>query len=141
MAMLLMAFGLFGLLSCGTTGPQPIKINKDTCAYCKMTITNPNYAAQLTTKKGRYYLFDDIVCMADFKKSNTDIEYDIFYTSDFSRPTDFIDVEKALFLHSDSLRSPMAGNIAAFATRDSLQKVKAKYNGREISWAQLINER
>ena len=140
-AMMLMAFGLFSLFSCGSTGPQPIKINKDTCAYCKMTITNPNFATQLTTKKGRYYLFDDIVCMADYKKSNTDIEYDILYTADFSRPSDFIDVEKALFLHSDSLRSPMGGNIAGFAERDSLQKIQARFNGSEIEWAQLIKER
>lgn len=126
------------LASCSASGPRPIKINEDACAFCKMTITNPAYATQLTTMKGRQYVFDDVACMVGFKKENTALEYDHFYIADFYSPLDFVDMDHAILLQSDSLRSPMGGNVAGFAIRDSAMVYKAKYGAAEIKWAEYI---
>ena len=45
------------------------------------------------------------------------------YFTDFSSPHQLINVEKAHFLQSPELKSPMNGNIAAFSNEDSLEKV------------------
>ena len=134
----LLISGMITLVSCAQTGPIPVEINKDNCAYCKMTITGANFAAQLLTPKGRHYLFDDISCMLDYQKENADARQSHFYVADYCAPQDFIPAEKALLLHSDSLRSPMGGNIAAFAIRDSKIRYQATYHGSELDWKSMV---
>jgi len=133
---------LFALLmfgSCAPPGPKPIALNKDLCSYCKMTITDAHFATQLVTDKGRNYVFDDIVCMIGFTDDNAETEVSHFYVADFSRPSDFIDIEHALLMHSDSLRSPMGGNIAGFAVNDSLELYQGRFSGNQVEWVNLIH--
>lgn len=134
----LLIAGLLTLDSCSASGPRPVKVNEDACAYCKMTVTNPAFAAELTTKKGRQYVFDDLICLLGFKKENTAVEYDRYYIADFCSPSVFIELDQAILLQSDSLRSPMGGNIAGFAVQDSAMLYKSKYGAAEISWADFI---
>ncbi len=129
---------LLTLTACGAPGPRPLKVNEDMCAYCKMTITEPPFAAQLTTVQGRQYLFDDITCMAGYRKDNPDLKYDQFYVSDVCNTAVFINVKEATFLHSEEFRSPMGGNIGGFAYLDSAAVYQAKYNASPISWNDLI---
>ena len=49
--------------SCSDKGPIPIKLNKDNCSYCKMTISDGQFSCEIITSKGRTYMFDDIDCM------------------------------------------------------------------------------
>jgi copper chaperone NosL len=103
-----------------------------------MTITDPLFASQLTTVKGRQYIFDDLSCMTSYKKENTILEVDRYYVADFCNPLAFIDLEQAILLRSDSLRSPMNGNIAAFAIQDSAMHYKTRYDAMEVLWADLL---
>ncbi|MEZ5029368.1 MAG: hypothetical protein R2765_11370 [Ferruginibacter sp.] len=48
-----------------------------------------------------------------------------------------IDVNNALLLKADELRSPMGGNIAAFDNKDSLAVIQKRFNGNSISWNDL----
>lgn len=136
----MMAIFMIPMLSCGEAGPQAIAINKDMCAFCKMTITDDRFAAQLITQKGRHYLFDDLTCMVDFKNENSTLEYKQFYIADFSMPSEFIIADNASLVRSDSLRSPMGGNIAAFKSKDSLEAYLPHLKGQEMSWSKLIDQ-
>lgn len=133
-----LVIGLFTISACSNPGPRPVKLNEDVCAYCKMTVTDALFASQLTTLKGRQYVFDDLSCMTAYKKENTVVEYDRFYVADFCNPLTFIDLDKAILLRSDSLRSPMGGNVAAFAMQDSAVHYKNLYGASEVSWAELM---
>ena len=126
------------LMACGSSGPRPLVINEDVCAYCKMTITEPQFAAQVTTVQGRHYLFDDIACMAGYAKENPDKKFDKFYVSDVCNASAFINVESAIFLHSEDFRSPMGGNTGGFASPDSAAVYKEKYNAVTTSWVELL---
>lgn len=125
------------LLSCGSSGPRALKVNEDMCAYCKMTVTEPQFATQFTTLQGRHYLFDDIACMLAYQKDNPDLKFDKFYVSDVCDASVFTDVESAILLHSDDFRSPMGGNIGGFANQDSATVYKVKYNARPVTWKDL----
>lgn len=135
--MLILA-GISGLSSCSDPGPRPIKVNGEDCAYCKMTITDAQFAAQLTTTKGRQYVFDDLICMVGFKKENPAMDYAHFYLADFTEPGHFIDLDQAILMQSDSLRSPMGGNMGGFAVSDSARIYKSRFGAGEVSWADLI---
>ncbi|HQD11928.1 MAG TPA: nitrous oxide reductase accessory protein NosL [Chitinophagales bacterium] len=137
-AIIVMALS-FSLMSCEAK-PLPIRIGVDNCEYCKMTLTDPRFAAELLTKKGRVYKFDDIHCLLLFRKSDAVTPDNIKdeYLSDYSGDHAFVNVKTSLLLQSDELRSPMGGNIAAFAKQDSLQKVQDNFKGQIVSWENLI---
>ncbi len=137
-AIVLLLCGMFLSASCTQPGPKPIRYNKDTCAYCKMTITNPPFAAQLATPKGRNYAFDDLDCLVQYVRENAEAKGSALYIADFCKPDVFLDVQQAKLMHSDSLRSPMRGNIAAFSSADSLRTYQARYNGKEVLWTSLV---
>lgn len=133
-------FLIFGLLSCNT-GPQPIKIGSDACAFCKMTIAEKNFGAEIITKKGKAYKFDDTHCLVAFKKANTIDNNDIkeTYLVNFVEPHNFIESSKAFFLKSEELHSPMGGNTASFDDEAKLKEVAQKMKGEIITRDALIN--
>ena len=140
-----MAAGLLAIVfttmsSCSAQGPRAIKLNKDMCAFCKMSITEAPFASQLITTKGRDYVFDDLKCMAAYLKENNTIELASAYVADFSSPATFVNLEKAILIQSDSLRSPMAGNMAGFAAPDSAKVYKAKYAAQVVQWSTIIHQ-
>ncbi len=138
MRALITTMSLFSIISCGTPGPKPVKLNVETCSFCKMTVTDAHFVTQLTTKKGRQYIFDDMICMVGYKKENTKMDYGHFYIADFCHPSDFIDLDHAILLQSDSLHSPMGGNIVGFAVRDSAKYYQSRFSANEVSWVDLI---
>ena len=129
---------MMATVSCGQPEPKPIRLNKDECASCKMTLTEAPFATQIATIKGRQYVFDDISCMAEFTKENPQEEGTEFYVADFCKPESFLNVNQARLITSDSLRSPMRGNIAAFSSQDSMKIYQQRYNAKEVSWSSLI---
>ena len=63
--------------------------------------------------------------------------YSHFYIADFCHPTDFIELDQAILLQSDSLSSPMGGNTIGFAARDSAKVYQSRLSASEVSWADL----
>lgn len=134
----LVFFAFIFVASC-STGPQPIKIGADTCAFCKMTFADSKFGGEIITKKNKIYKFDDIHCLLSFKKSNPQIWQDVkqIYLVRYDGIHQFIDASKAHLLKSDDLRSPMEGNVAAFAEADSLKIMSQKFKGNELTWDEL----
>lgn len=124
---------LFGQCS---TGPQPIRYGTDACAFCKMTLMDKRYGAEITTKKGKVYFFDDVNCLAMFEQEGTVKPADIAgrYITDFAHEGVLLDIEKAVFLHSENLKTPMASQVAAFATQSDLDNVRTQAGGKEMDW-------
>lgn len=134
------AFLIFGLMSCNT-GPQPIKIGTDACSFCKMSIADNRFGAEIITKKGKVFKFDDMHCLLGFKKANTINNNDIKQTwfVNFEEPHNFIDAPQAFLLHSDELHSPMSGNIAAFIDENKLKESTQKFKGEIVTWNTLVS--
>ena len=130
---------LISLPSC-KAGPQPLQVGTDNCYFCKMTISDERFGAELLTKKGKIYKFDDVHCLLsylhteDVQPGNTK---DIYVTN-YSGNHQLINVNTALLLKAEELRSPMAGNIAAFDNTDSLLPIQKRFTGNTVNWKDLI---
>lgn len=138
-AIIASTFLLFILSSC-STGPQPIKIGQDACSFCKMSIADNRFGAEIITKKGKIYKFDDMHCVLRFRTENVINLSDIkeTYLVNFEEPHDFIEASKASLLKSNQLRSPMGGNIAVFSNDENLSAAAAKFQGNKTTWAALL---
>lgn len=135
--MLIVAIIPAGLASCISTESQPIKINSDRCDYCEMTISDGRFGAELITKKGRAYKFDDLQCMLGYEDENKDVEIHSFFVNDYKAKNVLIDATTAFFVKDEELKSPMGGNIAAFNTEDAASDYAKKIETKVLSWGEV----
>ena len=131
----------FALYSCSIS-PQPLKLGSDNCSFCKMTISNPRFGAEILTKKGRALKYDDISCMVSDLKENPIAAEKIsaIYSVDFSSTHQLTDVKDCFFFETENLRSPMGGNIASVSNKDSLNYYLTNLQAQEISWSEIIKQ-
>ncbi|MEP7081124.1 MAG: nitrous oxide reductase accessory protein NosL [Ginsengibacter sp.] len=131
------------ITSC-TSGPQPIKLGAEPCAFCKMTISDNRFGAEIITKKGRISKFDDTHCVLGFMKANTINSNDIedIYLVNFDEPHNFVNTKKAFLLKSDEFHSPMGGNLAVFDEKNKMEtaNTKIKNEGVVVTWDELVKE-
>ncbi|WP_207513886.1 nitrous oxide reductase accessory protein NosL [Longitalea luteola] len=136
-----MTMMIFFLAGC-TPKPEKILFGKDNCAECKMTIMDPKFSAEIITKKGKVYKFDDVHCVAAFLERR-DVELiNIHQTlfTDYNNSNEFVQVTSAEFVVSSQLKSPMGGNAAAFKNRAAAEEKAAGLEGSKITnWATLYN--
>ena len=127
------------LLNSCNTAPQPLRIGQDNCDFCKMTISDNRFGAEIITKKSKVYKFDDEHCIVAFLNSKKIAPEQIaaVYFTNFNSPHQLINVELAHFLQSPALKSPMNGNIAAFINEDSLVNALPQFRGNKISWEDM----
>jgi len=134
------AFITFLLLGCNPKA-EKINLGKDQCAECKMTIVDPKFGAEIVTKKGKAYKFDDTHCIAAFLERR-DVElsniYHVFFV-DYNGNNELVDVDSAEFVVSSRLKSPMGG-AAAFRNLAEAKKKSAEIEGSRVTnWATLYN--
>jgi copper chaperone NosL len=130
-----------GLSSCSAK-PEPITLGKDGCHFCKMTIMSPQFGAEVVTKKGKVFKFDDMHCVVSFLKEGSIKTEDIAQTLavNYQNGNDFIDATKAAYVQSEQLRSPMGSNAAALANNQAAAELNKTVNGRVTNWQTLYNE-
>lgn len=128
---------LFG--SC-TAEPQKIAYGKDLCEECRMTIMDPKFGAEIVTKKGKAFKFDDAHCIARFLKTGKVKPEDVAHTL-FTNYTngEFVEAAAAQFVVSSQLKSPMNSQAAAFPDKGAADKTAATLNGKVLDWATLYN--
>lgn len=130
---------LVSLSSC-TSGPQAIAFGQDPCDDCRMTIMEPQFAAEVLTKKGRAYKFDDLHCLKNFLKKGTVAPADIAqaFCIDFNDKKTFLPVETTSYVVSEQIKSPMNGHTAAFATQAAAEQSAKAVDGRLMTWNELM---
>jgi len=124
------------IMSACTPKPEAINYGNDGCDYCKMTIVDKRYAAELVTTKGKVYKFDAVECMINYKKENTDTKWILELVSDFNSQQ-LVDAANSSFLRCAQLSSPMGMYITPFAQEESAVRQQEKCGGELYSWESL----
>jgi len=119
---------------------RPIEYGKDNCEQCRMTVMNPQFGAGMLTAKGKVFAFDAGECLVRYLKSKGIKENEEYYVSDYLAPGTLIHATEAVFLHGDSIQSPMGGNLAAFNSRESALSVQQDLGGTIMDWNNLFNK-
>ena len=120
------------LVSCNSNEPKPIKLNSDSCDFCKMTIANGKFGAELITLKGRYYKFDDVACMIQFDETSADPSK-VFFVNDYLRENELVAEEKCFFLKGGTINSLMRGNLAAFSYDKEQKEFQTTLNAEPMT--------
>lgn len=127
------------LVSCEVT-PQEIRYGADGCSFCKMTIVDSKHAAQLVTSKGKAFNYDAIECMVNHLKEWDQAPVELYLVVDYTSPKTLIDAQKAYYLISESIQSPMGANLSAFEKKENLQQYLSHGTAKTLGWKQLLDE-
>lgn len=139
MKTLIASLVIFTMMTSCSTAPEPLVFGKDPCYTCKMTLMDSKYGAEVVTKKGKVYKFDDVSCLINFYKSDYEPKDNIAHVLviDFGNPEHLIDATSAYYAQAEQIRSPMASNVAAFHTTENLKKYNSGWQGKELTWNEL----
>jgi len=126
------------IVSCSTS-PEPLSYGSDACHFCKMTIMDPNYGAELITPKGKIFKFDAVECMINYRKQNSEqVDGSSLYVINYNDPHYWIKTENAMFLRSQKLPSPMGQFITAFDSMDAAKKVQLEMGGEIQNFEEVV---
>ncbi len=114
--------------------PQPIQFGSDQGGYCRMMITEPQFASQILNNQGRAFKFDSIECLAAYSLTENGENFHSHWVPNFENPDEWLRVEEAYFLHSETLRSPMGLYLTAFSDRQTAEEFRQEYRGEIVEW-------
>ncbi len=125
-----------------TTEPEPIKYGTDVCHTCKMTLMDSKFGAELVTKKGKVYKFDDMRCFFNYYNSGFEPAdtYAHILVTDYADAGKLIDGLNAFYVSSPEIRSPMDGQVAAFSSKATMDSFKKQWNGIYLTWGEVTTQ-
>jgi copper chaperone NosL len=126
------------LASCQRKTIEPVAIEtNDMCSFCRMSISERRYAAEVIDNDGQAFKFDDIGCMASFvKQKRNTVPIQATYVMDFDR-REWLEAENATYVRSAELKTPMNGDIVAFRDQSAANAAAAKYHGTMLRFAEV----
>ncbi|HEU4763303.1 MAG TPA: nitrous oxide reductase accessory protein NosL [Gemmatimonadales bacterium] len=126
--------------ACGAPMPRPIAYGAEACAHCHMTIMEPRSAAELVSRKGRTWAFDDPVCLAAFYAEGTVPRREVasVWVNDFVTPDSLLDATRAVYLRTERVSTPMGGGIIALRPGREADSVRAELGGAVLDWPALV---
>lgn len=131
---------LFLAVACADGKSVAIKLNTDSCDFCKMGIADGQFGAELITQKGRVYKFDDLKCMIGYGKENSDTKIKNYYVHDYTKNNVLIPAETAFYLSGGNIKSPMHGNIIAFPDENQVLEFAKQLQAEPILWREILGE-
>ena len=131
--------GIAVFANCQKRTVEPVAIApEDMCSYCKMALSEKQYAAELIDGEGQPFKFDDIGCMLNFvKSSSVSVSASSFFVMDFDE-RQWIKADDAYYVRSSDLATPMKGGIIAFKNRSPAQQAADKYHGKLLRFKELL---
>lgn len=123
--------------ACNSSGPEPVAINKDMCSYCHMTISDLQFCAELITSKKKIYKYDDIGCLLNYLRSNSSLTDANYWVANSNLSEELLPAENAYYVKSETIHTPMNGNIAAFSNAAEASLCAKEKKGIVLSWNEI----
>ena len=130
--------GVAVFANCQKRTVEPVALApEDMCSYCKMAISEKQYAAELIDSDGQVLKFDDIGCLLSFiKKRSINVSGASLFVMDFDQ-RQWIKADNAYYVRSPQLTTPMNGGIIAFKYQAKAQEAEGKYQGKLLHFEDL----
>jgi copper chaperone NosL len=99
----------------GPPGPAPLDPANEQCAWCRMAVSSPRFAAQLVAPAEEPRFFDDLGCLRDFLAEATGLRPGaIVYVADH-RTGEWVAGAGAVYTRQPRLDTPMGSHLIAHA--------------------------
>ena len=113
--------------SAAAAGPPEIVVDRTACSHCGMFVSEPIYAAAYQAHGNEPRLFDDIGCMLEAVRRETASPIEIWVQD--AAGAGWLDADRAIFVASVDIRTPMSGGVLAYADAAAAEKAAATHRG------------
>ena len=117
--------------------PSPIQYGSDQCSFCKMNIVDKAHAAQYVSDKGKQFKYDAIECLIREVVRNDIQEFSHILVANYSEPGSMIDANKAVYIISENIQSPMGANLSAVSTETTAIRILEENGGQKYGWVEI----
>jgi len=126
------------LIGCAKA-PRPLVAGTDPCDFCRMTISDVRFGAELQSRTGKIHTFDSIECLASFYVDAAERD-DVrgTWVTDFEGGG-MIPVDSAVFLEGSRIRSPMGRSMVAFAGSMDPGALVERHGGTVLRWEDVVD--
>lgn len=118
-----------------TDGPPEIAYGSDSCAHCRMIISDVRFASAWREGTGDESHFDDIGCMAIMSREHPPAEPVQFWVHDYNTE-EWLDASLASFIIDPGIKTPMSYGIASAKSADDARAVAP--SGEVTDWTGLL---
>ena len=143
LALSLVLIAVSGCSEQAADGPPTVRLDDSVCDQCNMIISDERWSTATIIEGDRGpepRIFDDFNCQANYEGEHPDLTILARWSHSYST-REWLSTEKAVFLISPDLRSPMGSNIAAFASESEAETTKADFTGDimtfDAAWQRL----
>ena len=128
-----LALVFFLLPGCfGEKEPEAIRFGVDTCAHCRMTISDNRFGGEIIMKGGKIQKFDALECVREYAHAHNEKVQKIFFL-DFYDPGQFVSSAEARFVKAESIRGPMGQDHLVMSQKTA---AKRSESSESIDWLQ-----
>jgi copper chaperone NosL len=104
-----------------------------------MTIAEPRFAAQLVTRTGKVFVFDEPGCLAAFlaRGQVSPGKVSSIWVNDFLDPDSLLDARGATYLRVESVNTPMGTHVIATRPGPRADSLRAALGAQPLAWEQV----
>lgn len=131
--------GLAGCDGSPIEGPPQLRLGRDICAECGMSVLEDRCSAAMLVERpdGRtHLLFDDIGCLLDYERQHREERIVGRFVHDHGDGT-WISAPAASYLMAESIRTPMDSWLIAFTTAELARSKQEREGGSLLTWREL----
>jgi hypothetical protein len=118
-------------------GSEPIRHGEDTCARCRMLISQPGFAGEMRDRDGALTKYDDLGCLLDAILSSRE-EIPEAWVEDHETG-DLVPLLRAQLVREGGAATPMGHGIIAFQHVTSAQAFVATHGGELVRLEELVS--
>ena len=126
-------------VACGAPEPQPAALDThdESCASCRMAVSEARFAAQLVAPGELPRFFDDVGCLAAFVRASRVGAGSTAFVADH-RTKAWVRAEQAVFTRIPGLETPMGSHVIAHANAASREQDPTARGGAPLPTAELF---
>lgn len=103
----------------GEVQPEPLAVGQESCGFCRMTVSQPEFASQVLVDGELPKFFDDLGCLQAYLTSTTPgPDGGVIFVTDH-RTRAWVRSDAAVYTRAPAAATPMASHLVAHATQES----------------------
>ena len=123
----------------GPPAPAALDTRNETCAHCRMAVSDARFAAQLVAPREEPRFFDDVGCLRDWlRAARSTPPGAVAYVADH-RTKAWLRAARATYARVDALETPMGSRLVAHADAGSRAADPAAAGGTPLTAAEVFS--
>ncbi len=118
------------------SGPEEIAWGRDTCAQCRMILSQPGFAGEVRDARGVLTKYDDLGCMLSAMRAKQGPMPEAWVEDHAGRG--FVPLLSATLVDAPGARTPMGHGIVAFADPEEARAFAARHGGTTVALEELV---